>query len=136
MKINDKIRERRLQLDLTLEEVADAVGVAKSTVKKWESGQIESMRRSKIAALAKILRVPPLYLIYEDEELANGSNVTNSIIGNENHHNTITVSEHKVVPNTPIVSAITTICNSLSENDQAKVLAFVTDLLSGKKESK
>ena len=133
MKINDKLRERRIQLDLTLEEVANAVGVAKSTVKKWESGAIQSMRRSKIAALAKILQVPPLYLIYEDEELGNGSIVTNSIIGNKNNHNTINVGEQANAPNTPIVSAIATICNSLSDADQAKVLAFATDLLSGKK---
>ncbi|MBO5415138.1 MAG: helix-turn-helix transcriptional regulator [Clostridia bacterium] len=40
--MKDKIKERRLELGLTLEEVANAVGVAKSTVKKWESGQIAS----------------------------------------------------------------------------------------------
>ena len=47
MTIKDKIRERRLEIGLTLEEVASAVGVAKSTVKKWENGQIASMRQTK-----------------------------------------------------------------------------------------
>lgn len=69
MEIKDKIKSRRLELGLTLEEVAGAVGVAKSTVKKWESGQIASMRQTKIAALAKILKVQPTYLVIEDEPI-------------------------------------------------------------------
>lgn len=67
MEIKDKIKQRRLALGLTLEEVATRVGVAKSTVKKWESGQIASMRQTKIAALAETLGVQPTYFIYEDE---------------------------------------------------------------------
>ena len=67
MEIKDKIKQRRLALGLTLEEVATRVGVAKSTVKKWESGQIASMRQTKIAALAETLGVQPTFFIYEDE---------------------------------------------------------------------
>lgn len=67
MTLNEKIKKRRLELHLTLEQVAEAVGVAKSTVKKWESGQIQSMRQDKIVALAKVLRVSPQYLIFDDE---------------------------------------------------------------------
>lgn len=66
MKTNDKIRARRLELNLTLDQVAHAVGVAKSTVKKWESGQIASMRQSKIAALAEVLHVNPMWLVMDD----------------------------------------------------------------------
>lgn len=66
MTLNEKIKKRRLELHLTLEQVADAVGVAKSTVKKWESGQIASMRQSKIVALAKVLRVSVEYLLFDD----------------------------------------------------------------------
>ena len=68
MEIKDKIRLRRLALGLTLDEVASKVGVTKSTVKKWETGQIASMRQTKIAALAKTLGVKPTYFIYEDDE--------------------------------------------------------------------
>ncbi len=74
MEIKDKIKNRRLELGLTLEEVGLAVGVAKSTVKKWESGQIASMRQSKITALAKVLKVDPTYLLfnYENAEISKG----------------------------------------------------------------
>lgn len=126
MEIKDKIRERRLELGLTLEEVADAVGVAKSTVKKWESGQIQSMRQSKIVSLSKILCVPPTYLIFEDEQIS--TTINNGIIGDDNHHNTITVGNHQL--NSPILSAIITICGNLSDSDKAKVLTYATDLLS------
>ncbi len=44
MDLGEKIKGRRLDLELTLQEVADIVGVSKSTVQKWESGNIENMR--------------------------------------------------------------------------------------------
>ena len=63
-----KIKELRLARGLTLEQVATAVGVGKSTVRKWETGMIANMRRDKIAALAKALGVTPEYLMGWEEE--------------------------------------------------------------------
>ena len=63
MTIQDRIRNRRNELGLTLEDVANAVGVGKSTVRKWEMGMIKNMRRDKIAALAKVLQLNPSDLI-------------------------------------------------------------------------
>lgn len=63
MNRGERLRERRLQLGLTLEQVAEAVNVGKSTVQKWESGAIEDMRAGKVAALAKVLKVSPLWII-------------------------------------------------------------------------
>ncbi len=45
MELGDKIKNRRLELGLTLEEVGKMVGVGKSTVMKWETGYIENMKR-------------------------------------------------------------------------------------------
>lgn len=67
MNLGDKIKKRRLELDLTLEEVGTIVGVSKSTVMKWETGYIENMKRDKIALLAKALRVSPLWVMGMDE---------------------------------------------------------------------
>lgn len=70
MDIGKIINQRRLMLGLTLEEVGNAVGVSKSTVKKWEDGYISNMKRDKIAELAKILKISPVVLItgeLEDE---------------------------------------------------------------------
>ena len=58
-----RIAELRKQNGLTLEEVANIVGVGKSTVRKWETGMIANMRKDKIALLAKALRTTPAYLM-------------------------------------------------------------------------
>ena len=44
-------------------EVGEAVGVGKSTVRKWEIGMIANMKRDKIAKLAEVLRVSPAELM-------------------------------------------------------------------------
>ena len=53
-------------MGLTLEEVGAAVGVGKSTVRKWENGLIKNMGRDKIAAVAKVLDLNPALLIETD----------------------------------------------------------------------
>ncbi|MCI5547834.1 MAG: XRE family transcriptional regulator [Clostridiales bacterium] len=70
MDIGERIKMLRTQQGLTLEEVGTRVGVGKSTVRKWESGQIANMRRDKIALLAKALNVTPTYLMGWKEEAA------------------------------------------------------------------
>ena len=62
------INKRRKELGLTLEEIGNYVGVAKSTVKKWETGYIGNMKRDKIGLLAEILQVSPLLIIGGDAE--------------------------------------------------------------------
>ena len=57
--IGDTIKHRRLELNLTLEQVGEACGVGKSTVRKWETGAIKNMRRDKIALLASVLHLDP-----------------------------------------------------------------------------
>ena len=58
-----RIKDLRLSQGLTLEQVANEVGVGKSTVRKWETGMIANMRRDKIASLAKALHTTPAYLM-------------------------------------------------------------------------
>ena len=57
--ISAKIYQLRKKNNLTLEQVAEVVGVGKSTVRKWETGIISNMRRDKIALLAKALHTTP-----------------------------------------------------------------------------
>lgn len=63
-----RIKALRQEKGLTLEQVADVVGVGKSTVRKWETGMIANMRRDKIADLAKALGTTPAYLMGWKEE--------------------------------------------------------------------
>lgn len=62
-KNGEKLKKRRLELNLTLEEVGNIVGVAKSTVRKWETGAIENMKSDKISLLAKALQVSPAFIM-------------------------------------------------------------------------
>ena len=52
MNIGTLIKKRRKELNMTLEELGNLVGVGKSTVRKWENGMIENMGRDKIAPLS------------------------------------------------------------------------------------
>lgn len=61
--LGSKIYELRKQNNMTLEEVGEIVGVGKSTVRKWETGEIANMRRDKIAKLAEALHTTPAYLM-------------------------------------------------------------------------
>ena len=59
MKINEFLKARRKEMGLTLVEIGNACGVSEATVSRWESGNIENMRRDRIAAYAKVLMVSP-----------------------------------------------------------------------------
>lgn len=66
MSTNDfatKLHDLRVSQGLTLEQVGNVVGVGKSTVRKWETGEIANMRRDKIAKLAEALNTTPAYLM-------------------------------------------------------------------------
>lgn len=67
-----KIKALRKAKGMTLENVADIVGVGKSTVRKWETGMIANMRRDKIGLLAQALGTTPAYLMgWEEMEQSN-----------------------------------------------------------------
>lgn len=67
MSVQDIIKKRRLELDLTLKDVARALGISEGTVSRYETGDIQNMGIDKIAKLAKVLRCSPGYLMgWED----------------------------------------------------------------------
>lgn len=70
MEISKIIKNRRIELGLTLKEVADSLGVAESTVSRYESSDIQNMGIDKIEALAKVLKCSPGYLMgWESNQL-------------------------------------------------------------------
>lgn len=62
------LKERRLELGLTMLDLAKKVGVSEATISRWESGDIDNMKRDKIALLAKALEISPLIIVGVDEE--------------------------------------------------------------------
>ena len=65
--MGQRIRDRRIALELTLDELGKRVGVGASTVRKWETGYIKDMRSDKIQKVADALDVTPAYLMGWDE---------------------------------------------------------------------
>ncbi len=61
--VGKKMFDRRKELGLTLEDVGNAVGVGKSTVRKWENGMIKNMGRDKIALVASVLKMSPVEFV-------------------------------------------------------------------------
>lgn len=58
MDIKDYIRAQRIAKGYTMKQLADAVGVSEATVSRWESGEINNMKRSAIIRLVEVLDIP------------------------------------------------------------------------------
>ncbi|MDD3224741.1 MAG: helix-turn-helix transcriptional regulator [Clostridium sp.] len=67
MGINEKIKIRRKDLNLTLQEVGEYLGVSKATVQRYESGEIKNLKQQTIVKLSEILKVSPAYLMGWDQ---------------------------------------------------------------------
>jgi len=63
MEMNEMIKKRRLELGLTLKDVATKLGVAESTVLRYERKDIQNMGIDKILQLAKVLKCSPADLL-------------------------------------------------------------------------
>lgn len=61
--IGHRIKTEREKLGLTLQEVADMIGVHKSTIQRYEGGQITKIKLPVIDAIANALKVNPTWLI-------------------------------------------------------------------------
>lgn len=68
MDMNQRIRERRLALNMTQEELAHKLGMQKSAIAKYESGRVENIKRSTLAKMADLLECSPAYLMGWDDE--------------------------------------------------------------------
>ena len=58
MEVKDIIREKRIELGMTMKQLADKVGVHEGTISRWESGEIANMKRDKILLLSQVLKIP------------------------------------------------------------------------------
>ena len=60
--IGGRIREIRKEKDMTLEDVAKRIGVAKSTIQRYEAGLITSPKQPVLAAMAKAFNISEEWL--------------------------------------------------------------------------
>ena len=70
MEIKDILKNRRLERNMSLKDVADMVGVTISTISRWESGDISNMRRDRIVSYANALAISPSIIMGWEEPLS------------------------------------------------------------------
>lgn len=63
MNVNEKIKQRRLQLGLNVNDIAEALGISRATLYRYESHEIEKLPISIIEPLAEILHTTPIELM-------------------------------------------------------------------------
>jgi len=59
MTIGEYIKQKRQALNLSLEYVGNIVGVDRSTVQRWEKGNIKNIDRRHIESICRILYIDP-----------------------------------------------------------------------------
>ena len=63
MAVGKRIRQVRIAAGLTQQQIADQVGVTKSSVAQWEGGQTKHLRGENLLKVAQVLNVDPDWLI-------------------------------------------------------------------------
>ena len=61
--IGEKIKSRRLELKLSADEIAKSTGLSRSTISRYETGDIKQIKLAVIESLADALKVNPAWLI-------------------------------------------------------------------------
>ena len=68
MNMGERIKELRIAKGYTLEELGNKLGVKKSAIQKYENGDVENIKRSRIKLLADALSVTPSYIMWGNAE--------------------------------------------------------------------
>ena len=67
MKTGEKIRQRRLELNMTMEDLGRAIGVQRSAINKYEKGIVD-IKSSTLSLIAHALDIPVSALLDDLEE--------------------------------------------------------------------
>ena len=65
--MGQRIKEKRIENHMSMEELGKKLGVQRQTVSKWEHNEICTLKRSVVAKLASVLHCSPVWLLgYQD----------------------------------------------------------------------
>ncbi len=95
MNISARLKQKRKEENLTADYVAKKIGVAKSTLYRYENGDIDKMPIQILQKIAKIYNTSPISLIGYEDEL---DYVTNNVVINDNSYylNDVQIEEVKL----------------------------------------
>lgn len=105
MTTGDRIRQLRIEHQMTQEELGAKVGVQKAAIYKYENGLVVNLKRSVLEKLALVLDTTSAYLMGMEE------------------------SEHNPSTLTPQQSALLASFDQLNEEGQTKAVEYVEDLV-------
>lgn len=74
-----RIRQRRTEKGMTLEELGDLLGVRPAAVNKWENGTVENIKRSTIEDMAEIFNCSPVWLMGLDDRTVDVENLKSNV---------------------------------------------------------
>lgn len=63
MTIGERIKKRRLELHMSVDQVADQLNKNRATIYRYESNEIENFPIAILEPLAKVLQSSPIYLM-------------------------------------------------------------------------
>lgn len=79
MTIGDRIKQRRIQIGLTVDQLADKIGKNRATVYRYESNEIEKFPLDILYPLADALHTTPAFLMgWEDDKLIPDNNLSSA----------------------------------------------------------
>lgn len=70
MNIGQRMRDRRIELNINPKDIARKIGKSVSTYYRYETGEIEKLTISKMCEIAEFLHVSPVYLLLGSESEA------------------------------------------------------------------
>ena len=80
MVIGKRIKQRRKQLGMSADKLAEILGKDRSTIYRYEKGDIENMPLDILEPIAKALNTTPQYLMGWEEAEKNNDIITDAVI--------------------------------------------------------
>lgn len=80
MVIGKRIKERRKELGMSAEELGRRLGKDRSTIYRYEKGDIENMPLDILEPIAKVLNTTPQYLMGWEEVKKNNNDIADIVV--------------------------------------------------------
>jgi len=78
-----RIKDRRVELGLSYQDIADATGLSKSTIQRYETGSIRKVPINQIKELARALHTTPSYLMGWDDNPGYYTDIETAMLAQE-----------------------------------------------------
>jgi len=77
--IGERIRQRRIEMDMSVERLAEILGKNRATVYRYENGDIENLPTSILEPIARALYTTPAYLMGYEENLEGNADLVTEL---------------------------------------------------------